>query len=464
MGRLGAGEFRRDFISGFSGAPSAGMAGLQVAQRDTSLSSTPVGGGSGAGAPPLDIYGQGSPKVARDLATDPLSPTEAKFLQAAQFGIAALPGGGFVNQAIDSNLGKMNADQKTPTDVGGLTSRNSLGYYAGTAMAHGMSPTDAAAWAAATRGEDFVSGVKGLFNPNQMAPIEDMSTLSEGALAESGAGSSFTGYSPSGNENMSMASQYSSYGSGRSSEGGGGWSSSGGLSTGGSGYSPSRDSASAYADGGMVGLTGPMYDGVSQSPQTLTQLGFADGGMVAGMGAQVPPEQIQSQVAQMVRNPQFQQVAQRVVGTAMQSGELTPEELVTLGRIAEAAMHNPQLYPQLRQFAVQNGMTPLPDAFDPKLIMVLMAASQIMGRTPPGQVPPTDVAQMHNPNGQPNGGFLQGPGTGRSDSIGTVEQSTGKPVKVANGEYVIPKHVVDAKGKEFFDKMLRQYAQITPQE
>lgn len=247
----------------------------------------------------------------------------------------------------------------------------------------------------------------------------------------------------------------------------GGFSYGGGAGVGGyanSGYGVGG--GGGFADGGQVGLTGPMYGDVNQAPASLAQMGFASGGGV-GLGApggSTGPQQIQERVAMMVRDPGFAQIAQRAVGAAMQSGELTPEELITLGRIAEAAAHNPALYPQLRQFAMQNGMTPLPDAFDPQLAMVLIAASKIMGRTQPGQVPPTDVAQMQNPNGMSNGGFLQGPGTGRSDSIGTVEQTTGKPVKVANGEYVIPKHVVDAKGKDFFDKMLRQYAQITPQE
>lgn len=221
------------------------------------------------------------------------------------------------------------------------------------------------------------------------------------------------------------------------------------------------------ADGGIVGLTAPRYadGGMMESPQTLAQMGFANGGQL-GLGAPgaEDPQMVTMRVNEMARDPRVQQAAQRIVGAAMQSGELTPEELIQLGRIAEASLHNPQLYPQLRQFAAQNGMTTLPPSFDQRVIMTLMVASKVAGQTPPGQVPPTDVAQMHNPNGAPNGGFLQGPGTGRSDSIGTVNMSNGGPVKVANGEYVIPKHVVDAKGKEFFDKMLRQYAPLTPSE
>ena len=277
----------------------------------------------------------------------------------------------------------------------------------------------------------------------------------EAAAAGDSAAYGYTG-APTGGYTGAPAGGYNT---GLGSYGGSAWG--GGSATTG-GYS----AGNGFADGGMVGLTGPMYSDQNQSPSSLAQMGFANGGAV-GMGipsGSMGPEQMQSQVAQMVRNPKFQQVVQGMVGAAMQSGELTPDELVMAGRIAEASMHNPSMYPKLRQFALQNGMAPLPDAFDPKVIMTIMAAAQLMGRTQPGQVPPTDVANMQNPTGAANGGFLKGPGTGRSDSIGTVEQDTGKPVKVANGEYVIPSHIVAAKGKDFFDKMLRQYAQLTPQE
>lgn len=47
-----------------------------------------------------------------------------------------------------------------------------------------------------------------------------------------------------------------------------------------------------------------------------------------------------------------------------------------------------------------------------------------------------------------DGGLLQGPGTGISDSI---------PIKAADGEYVISKDVVDAIGVDFFDKLQQRY-------
>jgi hypothetical protein len=256
------------------------------------------------------------------------------------------------------------------------------------------------------------------------------------------------------------------YGTGGYSGTGGTGDADGGLKT---SYGTRRaDGTQAHTDG-VVGLSTPGYaDGgfMSSPPSNLTQMGFADGGSI-GLGApgsSNAPDGMQAQAARMARDPQLRQRLQQMMAPAMQSGQLTPEELVTIGRIATAAMHNPDLYPQLRQFVAQQGLNPLPAAYSPQVVMTLLVASQIMAPTPAGQIPPTDQAQMQNPTGAANGGMLQGPGTGRSDSIGTVNESTGKPVKVANGEYVIPEHVVKAKGRDFFDKMLRQYAQLTPSE
>lgn len=56
-----------------------------------------------------------------------------------------------------------------------------------------------------------------------------------------------------------------------------------------------------------------------------------------------------------------------------------------------------------------------------------------------------------------DGGPLEGPGTGTSDSISAINVDSGEPVQVSNGEYVIPADVVRAKGQEFFDKLLEKY-------
>jgi hypothetical protein len=211
----------------------------------------------------------------------------------------------------------------------------------------------------------------------------------------------------------------------------------------------------------MPGITQRYMDGGMVSGQPLLAMGYADGGTI-GMGSKPTPAIVNKRVDAMLRDPQARQAMLARPQQLMASGELTPDEVTTMARVAEAAMYNPELYPQLRQFVAQQGMTPLPATFDQSVIMRIMAiARALQAETPAGQVPSMDQAQMQRPvPGDGNGGYLQGPGTGRSDSIGTVNETTGEPVKVANGEYVIPAHVVRAKGREFFDNLLRRYSDV----
>jgi hypothetical protein len=58
---------------------------------------------------------------------------------------------------------------------------------------------------------------------------------------------------------------------------------------------------------------------------------------------------------------------------------------------------------------------------------------------------------------------LLGPGTGTSDSIPAIIDGQ-RPAALSSGEFVIPAHVVRAKGTEFFDKLLAQYADNKGQE
>ena len=420
----------------------------------------------------------------RDLKTDPLSSTEAGFLNDAQDLIGAfMPFGAVANAGIDFNLGQMNADQKTSTEVGGLTNRNSLGYYSGLAMGQGMSPTEAAKFAFDTRRDDMARalGLTPQQNPDGVSVTDinadgtrtigeaattpvysgevtttDLGLLGDAPSIGGGGGGGYHGGSEQGMGNAGDAS--GGFGTSHSSD-----AANGGLATGTGFESPVGLSIPGYADGGPMMPNGP-----------LLAMGFAGGGQVAGMGnpgGDVSPDMINMRVNQMLRNPQFTQMVQQQMQPLMQSGELTPQEVQVMGQIAEASLQNPKLYPQLRQFVAQQGMTPLPPSFDPTVITKILAISRALAQagggmsqpgqaTPPGQIPPTDQAQMQNPTGLPSGGLLQGPGTGRSDSIGTVNESTGQPVKVATGEYVIPEHVVRAKGRDFFDALLRRYASV----
>lgn len=58
-----------------------------------------------------------------------------------------------------------------------------------------------------------------------------------------------------------------------------------------------------------------------------------------------------------------------------------------------------------------------------------------------------------------DGGLITGPGTGTSDSV--AAQAQGVPLAVSNGEFHVPQAVVDALGRDFFDKIVADYHQPT---
>lgn len=61
--------------------------------------------------------------------------------------------------------------------------------------------------------------------------------------------------------------------------------------------------------------------------------------------------------------------------------------------------------------------------------------------------------------GYADGGLIQGPGTGTSDSIPAVVSPTGQPAAVSDGEFHIPKQVVDKIGAHYLQQLIDQYHQ-----
>jgi hypothetical protein len=238
-----------------------------------------------------------------------------------------------------------------------------------------------------------------------------------------------------------------------------------------------------FADGGMVGL------GVPQQQGQPFLARYADGGVVGGLdgmrqmdaqgtgqaGMQGPAPQLDAKMADMhiaemyQQSPETAQAIQQVIQQGIASGEITPQEFQMAVQLARAVLQNPALWPQLRQFAVQQGLvgpSDLPQQYDQSVPLLILTAAKaveasgVLSGAQQGQVGMMQQPGMQNAQAFANGGMIVGPGTGRSDSIDTVNQSTGEPVKVSNGEYIIPSHVVEAKGKDFFDSLLRKYAPI----
>jgi len=84
-----------------------------------------------------------------------------------------------------------------------------------------------------------------------------------------------------------------------------------------------------------------------------------------------------------------------------------------------------------------------------------MAMGYFPGAADGGQV--DDVISDASKNEYGSGGKISGPGTGTSDSVQALNTSDGTPIKLSNGEYIIPADVVREKGKEFFDNMVQKY-------
>lgn len=198
-----------------------------------------------------------------------------------------------------------------------------------------------------------------------------------------------------------------------------------------------------YAAGGMVG-----QDGMPVRP------GISEGGAMAN----VSPEMVQQSVQQfMQQHPQ--QVAQikQVMEQAVASGELSPDELNQIVQLTQLTLQNPDMYPYVRRYAIQQGLASedqLPTEYDAGLVYVLAIAAQSVLSSgqqtqAPMQAPPQ--AGLQAPQGVPSmagGGVVRGPGTGTSDSV---------PIRASAGEYVIPAHIVQQKGREFFDNLLKKY-------
>lgn len=194
----------------------------------------------------------------------------------------------------------------------------------------------------------------------------------------------------------------------------------------------------SYQVGGMVGPGGmPIRAGAGGAP------GLAAPGASAGQG--LPPERIQAEVQRFVQqHPQQVQRMQMEIQKLLQSGQVTMEELNMVVQMAQAAAQNPALYPQLRQIAIQRGLMDegsVSPQFDSGLVFMLILIGMAMQS---GGMQPKPIPSFKE------GGMLPEKNGDDDDDEAVVAQ-------LHEGEYVIPAHIVRAKGTEFFDKMLQNY-------
>jgi hypothetical protein len=191
----------------------------------------------------------------------------------------------------------------------------------------------------------------------------------------------------------------------------------------------------SYAMGGQVGP-----DGMPIAPG-----GMPPGGAPQGAGLQSPgniqpeapmnPKMLELELQKFMRdNPEKVAQIKQEIMQLLQSGELTQEELNMWVQLATVALQNPEMYPQVRQFAIQQGIAGEEDLdaeYDQGLIFVLLLAGK--------------AAQQ-----QTGGNYMEG----GEIMKGTGPTSDDVSIKVSKGEFVIPADVVAAKGTDFFNKMI----------
>ena len=200
----------------------------------------------------------------------------------------------------------------------------------------------------------------------------------------------------------------------------------------------------SYAVGGQVGPGGTPIRPAGIQPQ---------GGQAGG---NMNPKMLDMQVQDfMNKNPEVVARIRAAIEAGLQSGELTQQELNMAIQLAQVVLQNPEMYPQIRRFAIQQGLADEQDLspqYDQGLVMAILMAAKAMQadvqiQSAGGQG--MQSAQMQQPMASMrSGGKLPENSANQYGSI---------PITAHEGEYVIPSHIVKAKGTEFFDSMLEKY-------
>lgn len=210
----------------------------------------------------------------------------------------------------------------------------------------------------------------------------------------------------------------------------------------------------SYQAGGMVGPGGmpePMGVGVSEQ--------------MVGQGSAMSPQMMETQVNQFTtQHPQQTAQIRDAIMAEMQSGELTQQELNMIVQLATVAAQNPEMYPYVRNFAIQQGIATeqdLPPQYDQGLLFVILVAARAVQQDTGGQ----NMMQGGSPMmaGGPEVAASQvSSGAIPSMARGGMTPDSAKAdgsvlINAHEGEYVVPANVVKMKGKEFFDSLVEKY-------
>lgn len=238
------------------------------------------------------------------------------------------------------------------------------------------------------------------------------------------------------------------------------------------GASPFATPLPSYQQGGMVGAEG-MPVPMGQAPSGVSDMQAPTGVGVSQQpmqGEPMSPQMLEMNLNQFAtQNPQQMQEIRATIMQELQSGELTPQELNQVVQMATVAAQNPEMYPYVRNFAIQEGLATeqdIPVQYDQGLVFTLMLAGravqqqmgteqEVAGATTGGM--PTTQPGMAPAGMPPMGGEPVIPSMAMGGPVGSMSDSKPVVIEAHTGEYVIPKNVVEMKGKEFFDSLVEKY-------
>lgn len=197
----------------------------------------------------------------------------------------------------------------------------------------------------------------------------------------------------------------------------------------------------SYATGGLITPEGPQAPAM---PQQSTASGNV--GMTPPGGGQMDPKMMEMQINQFVsQHPQEVEKIKEVIEDELEAGNLTPQELNQMVQLATVASQNPSMYPQVRQFAIQQGIATeqdLPPQYDEGLVFVLLVAARAV-KQEYGEPQSGGGAGQAIPSMKKGGAI---PGNSDSSKPVTIEAHT--------GEFMIPKETMDWYGRKHFENLI----------
>jgi len=191
---------------------------------------------------------------------------------------------------------------------------------------------------------------------------------------------------------------------------------------------PAQPAIPSYQQGGLVQPGGPGQVGVQQGP--------------------MDPQMVEMHINQFAtQHPQELAKIRQVILSEIQSGNLTPQELNQIVQLATVAAQNPSLYPQIRQFAIQQGIATeqdLPQQYDQGLVIVLLIAAravqQDLGGSPADAGAPAQAGPI--------------PSMAKGGPTPSTKEGKGMLAELHPDEYVIPKDALMYHGKKTFDALV----------